>query len=189
MDPFSFDRGCGPSIDGDNRNVSTIREESFVDFPSAWTAFALWDGIRNTLEDANTEIDRRYELRIRNRALDTNELGHAINSRNDMADYVKNSLCAGSSKHVDLLLKGVADVGENSDFPPEALKFDLVIYAFYNERCVTGFPFLHMNATKRKLDKTYGPNGSDKAGAQNCMGRAIGMRVILWDIAGNNSSC
>ena len=185
MDPFSFDRGCGPSIEGDNRNVSIIREESFADFPSVWTAFSIWDGMRNALQDANTDVDRRYELRIRNRFLDPDELGHAINTRKDMTEYVKHNLNAGSSKHVDLLLRGVGDVGDNNEFPPEALRFDLMIYAFYNERCGTGAPFLHMNATKRKLDKTYGPNGSDKTGARNCLGRAIGMRVILWDNAGD----
>ena len=184
MDPFNFDRGCGPSIEGDNRNVLIIRDQSFPDFNSAWGAFALWDGIRNTLEDANTDIDRRYELRIRNRVLDTNVLGFTINERKDMAEYVKHTLHAGSSKHVDHLIRGRGDGGDTEEISPDALKFDLFIYAFYNERCDTGIPFLHMNATKRKLYKTYGPNGSDKAGAQNCLGRALGMRVILWDISG-----
>jgi hypothetical protein len=121
--------------------------------------------MRNKLQDANTDVDRRYELRIRNRVLDPDELGHAINTRKDMTEYVKHNLNAGSSKHVDLLLRGVGDVGDNNEFPPGALRFDR-IYVFYIERCGTGAPFLHMNATKRKLDKTYGPNGSDKIGAQ-----------------------
>jgi hypothetical protein len=96
-----------------------------------------------------------------------------------MVEYVKHNLCAGSSKHVDFLLRGITDVGENGDFPIEALKFDFVIFVFYSKRCEAGIPYLHVNATKRKLHKTYGPNGSDKAGASNCLGRAIGMRVIL----------
>ncbi len=116
MDPFNFDRGCGPSIDGDNRNVVIIRDETFVDFPSVWTAFPQWDGILNALGDANDYVDRRYELRIRNPVLDNDELGCPIYSRSDVVEYVKNSLCARSSKHVGVLLRGIADVGENKDF-------------------------------------------------------------------------
>jgi hypothetical protein len=90
-----------------------------------------------------------------------------------MTEYVKHNLVANSSKHIDLLLRDVGDIGDNSIFSPEALKFDLIIYAFFTERCEAGTPFLHMNATKRKLSKTYGPNGINKAGALNNLGRAF----------------
>ena len=53
-------------------------DEAFVDFPSVWAAFPLWDGILNKLEDASDDEDRRYELRIRNPILDTDELGCPI---------------------------------------------------------------------------------------------------------------
>jgi hypothetical protein len=64
----------------------------------------------------------------------------------------------------------------------------LAIYCFYNEQCDNNNPLIHVNVTKRKLNKTYGPNGSDKAGSQNCFGRALGLRVLLWDAAGNRRS-
>ena len=86
MDPFNFDKGCGPSIEGDNRNVTIIRNEHLVDFPSVWNAFPLWDGILNTLEDAIDDEDRRYELRIRNPVLNNDDLGCPIYSRGDMVD-------------------------------------------------------------------------------------------------------
>ena len=182
MDLFNFDRGCGPSREGDNHNVTIIREETFFDFPNTWTTFPLWDGLRNTLQDANDDIDRRFELCIRNRVHETYNRGHAINTRKNMTEYAKHNLVASLSKDVDLLLRGVGDIGDNSEFPTDALKFEFMIYAFYNERCEAGTSFLHMNAINRKLGKTYGPNGNEKTGAQNCFGRAIGMRFLPWDV-------
>ena len=94
MDPFAFDKGCGAYRAGDNRNVTIIHgPQLFNDFSGVWDAFGDWDAIRLRLEIANLDesgdSSRRYELRVRSPALDTNVMGVPVYHRGGLSDYIK----------------------------------------------------------------------------------------------------